>query len=383
MKIILVLFLSLLTQLSIGQNPNEYAAVDKKMLSIPESLTTTTKGISDYINSNFTTENQKIRAVYFWTANNISYDVPNMFEPNGVETSDEKIAKALTKRKGVCIHYAEVFNSVANQSGIKTYIIPGYTKQFGKVAPISHAWCISKVDGKWFVFDPTWGAGYLEGKKYVKKMNNTFFKAEPAKMINSHMPFDYLWQLLNTPVTNQEFISGKPDAAKPKMNFDFATEIENYDKLSDSEKAFQASQRIEKNGLLNNLILDFYDSKKKEFTILNQNKSVDKLNAVSDLLNETISYLNDFILFRNRKFKPKQSDETLKKMMQDIKDKMKQCQEDVYKVGQVSSENATMYNQLKRHILETSDKVKEQENFLNEYLSKGSLGRKLMFTNLR
>lgn len=383
MKIILVLFLSLLTQLSIGQNPNEYAAVDKKMLSIPESLTTTTKGISDYINSNFTTENQKIRAVYFWTANNISYDVPNMFEPNGVETSDEKIAKALTKRKGVCIHYAEVFNSVANQSGIKTYIIPGYTKQFGKVAPISHAWCISKVDGKWFVFDPTWGAGYLEGKKYVKKMNNTFFKAEPAKIINSHMPFDYLWQLLNTPVTNEEFISGKPDAAKPKMNFDFATEIENYDKLADSEKAFQASQRIEKNGLLNNLILDFYDSKKKEFTILNQNKSVDKLNAVSDLLNETISYLNDFILFRNRKFKPKQSDETLKKMMQDIKDKMKQCQEDVYKVGQVSSENATMYNQLKRHILETSDKVKEQENFLNEYLSKGSLGRKLMFTNLR
>jgi transglutaminase/protease-like cytokinesis protein 3 len=306
-----------------------------------------------------------------------------MFEPNGVETSDEKIAKALTKRKGVCIHYAEVFNSVANKSGIKTYIIPGYTKQFGKVAPISHAWCISKVDGKWFVFDPTWGAGYLEGKKYVKKMNNTFFKADPAKMINSHMPFDYLWQLLNEPVTNQEFISGKPDAAKPKMNFDFAAEIENYDKLSDSEKAFQASQRIEKNGLLNNLILDFYDSKKKEFTVLNQNKSVDKLNAVSDLLNETISYLNDFILFRNRKFKPKQSDETLQKMMQDIKDKMKKCQEDVYKVGQVSSENATMYNQLKRHILETSDKVKEQENFLNEYLSKGSLGRKLMFTNLR
>ena len=33
-------------------------------------------------------------------------------------------------------------------------------------------------------------------------------------MIASHMPFDYLWQFLNSPMTNQEFISGKRWTAK-------------------------------------------------------------------------------------------------------------------------------------------------------------------------
>lgn len=383
MKKRLFLFLLFFAQFSIGQTATDYSIIDKKIALIPDNLTTTTSGIASYINSNFKTETEKIRATFYWTASNISYDIPNMNQPNNMDSSQEKIAKTLESKKGVCIHYAEAFNDIATKVGVKTYIISGYTKQLGQVAPISHAWCVSKIDGKWFVFDPTWGAGFIDGKKFTKKINNSFFKADPNKMIASHMPFDYLWQLLNSPLTNQEFISGKTDATKGKINFDYQTEIEKYEKLSDADKAFECAARVQKNGLLNTMIVDYYNLKKKEFTVLNQNKSVEKLIAITAEFNEAISYLNDFIVFRNKRFKPKQSDETLKGMIQEVKDRFNKCKEDVYNVGSVSPENTANLNSLKNSILEAIEKTKEQENFLKDYLSKGALGRKLMFTNLK
>ncbi len=379
----LIFILLLLAQISIGQTSENYSYVDHKMLSIPENLTTTTSEIAGYINSNFTSQDEKMRAIYYWLTSNISYDVPNMYQPNNLDSPQVKITNTLKTRKGVCIHYAEVFNEIANKVGVKSYIIGGYTKQFDELATISHAWNASQIDGKWFLFDVTWGAGFVDGKKFTKKQNFTYFKRSPDRMIVNHMPYDYLWQLLNEPLTNSEFISGKSDSAKPVMNFDYNAEIEKYAKLSDADKAFETFKRVEKNGLLNNMITDYYNLKKKEFTVINQNKSVEKLIAITSDFNAAIRDLNDFILFRNKRFKPAQSDETLKKMMQDVTDKMNKCKDDVYNVGSVSPENASNLNSLKKAILAGIEKTKESEDFLKEYLSKGSLGRNMMFTNLK
>jgi len=362
---------------------NEYLTLDKKMNKIPDSLTTTTSGIAGFIGSNFKTETEKIRAVFYWTAANISYDVPNRNEPNYLDAPEVKIANALKSRKGVCIHYAEIFNDIANKAGIKTYIIPGYTKQAGKVDAISHAWCASRVDGKWFLFDPTWGSGYVNGKTFTKKLNNAYFKVEPKKLITSHMPFDYLWQFLNSPWTNQEFYDGKEDVKKAKVNFDYQTEIEAYEKLSEGDKAFQAAARIQKNGLKNNLISEEYDSLKKQFTALNQNKNVEKLNVTIANYNEAISFLNDFVMYRFKKFKPTVADDELKNMLQNIKDRFTKCKNDIYEVGSVGEENKGLLFNLKSNINLNMIEVEKQETFLKEYLSKGLIGRKIMLASQR
>jgi hypothetical protein len=250
----------------------------------------------------------------------------------------------------------------------------------GELATFPHAWCASRINGKWFVFDPTWAAGFLDGNKFIKKLNNSFFKVEPSKMIASHMPFDYLWQFLNSPLTNQEFISGKVENSRPKGNFDYQAEIEKYEKLSDAEKAFECAARVEKIGLSNGMIADYHDLKKKEFTILNQNKSIEKLIAITANFNEGIRDLNDFIMLRNKKFKTSHSNETLKKMIRDVKAKFNKCKDDLNNVGAVSTENSASLNSLKASILKAIDKAKEQESFLKEYLDKGALGRKT-FTN--
>ena len=383
MKKYLSLILFFLVQISIGQTAVNYAYVDNKMVSIPENLTANTSGIAGYINSNFTSQDEKTRAIYYWITSNISYDVANMYAPNNLDSPAVKITNTLKTRKGVCIHYAEVFNDIATKVGVKSYIIAGYTKQFDEVASIAHAWNVSQIDGKWFLFDATWGAGFIDGKKFSKKQNNTYFKRDPDRMAVNHLPFDYFWQLLNEPLNNSEFISGKSDTTKPKMNFDYNAEIEKYEKLSDADKAFETYKRVEKNGLLNNMITDYYNLKKTEFTIINQNKSVVKLVEITADFNKAISDLNDFIMFRNKRFKPAQTDVMLKSMMQDVRDKMNNCKDDVYNVGPVSPENAANLNSLKRAILAGLEKTKESEDFLKEYLSKGSLGRKMMFTNLK
>ena len=126
--LILSLFLSVL---SFGQNQTEYTLIDNQISKIPNSSTYSTKGIANYINSNFRTDNDKIRAIFYWTASNISYDMDNRFTSNSRETSENKIKNILKSRKGVCSDYTEIFNDLANKVGIKTVIISGYTKQKG------------------------------------------------------------------------------------------------------------------------------------------------------------------------------------------------------------------------------------------------------------
>ena len=98
-----------------GQVNPGYALVDAKMAAIPVSSTTSIEAIAKYINANFKTESDKIRAVFYWTASNISYDVPGMYDVNFNETVPEKIAKTLKTKKGVCNHYAEVFNELSQK----------------------------------------------------------------------------------------------------------------------------------------------------------------------------------------------------------------------------------------------------------------------------
>jgi len=372
-----------LCQISIAQKVNPFLAIDKKMDEIPLEKTTSTNEIANYITSNFKSESEKIRAVFYWSASNISYDVKNSNEPNFVYSSEEKISNALKNRAGVCIHYAEVFNEIANKVGIKTFIIHGYTKQNGIIATTSHAWNACNIDGKWFLFDATWGSGYVNNDKFYKKLNDNYFKVLPSKMIQSHMPFDYLWQFLNNPITNNEFYSGKLSTERFVSNYDFQKEIENYEKIPDDEKAFETFKRMEKIGVLKGLIDNYVSHKREEFTVLRQNKKIQKLNEITAEYNEAIGLMNDFIFYKNKKFKPTISDETIREMIKVPYEKLKKCQSQMDKLGSVGKENQSNLSKLLMQVSENVKIAEEHYKFVEEYLSKNSIGRKLMFTKKR
>lgn len=370
--LILTLFFSIA---SFAQVKGIYTLVDAKMAKIPNNLTTSTDSIANYINANFKTENDKIRAVFFWTASNIKYDVENMFAINFNETSEKKIKKTLETRKGVCINYAEIFNDIANKVGIKTIVIEGYTKQNGIADYASHAWCGAKIENKWYEFDPTWGSGSMSNGKFVKKLNDYYFKTDPSKLISSHISFDYLWQFSNYPVTNQEFYEGKIQINKTKKYFDFESEISKYETLSEIDKLTGSAERIEKNGVKNSMIFDRLSYKKSEIEYF-------KISQVVNLYNEGISELNEYINFRNKQFKPNVSDEELAKMIRDPKKKLLESQELLDNLGQVDKSNLSNINSIKNGLIGTIKQAEEQEMFVTKYLGKSKIIRKTMFSKV-
>lgn len=370
------------TVLSFGQVKNPYALIDAKVDKIPAGLSTSTDGIAKYINGNFKSENDKIRAVFYWTASNISYDIENIASIDFKEVSPDKIKNTVLSKKGVCIHYAEVFNDIAKKVNIKAYIVYGYTKQNGKVDVLSHAWCAARIDNTWWLFDPTWGAGYVDKNKFFKKFNNLHFKTAPAQFVATHMPFDYLWQFLNSPVTNQEFIDGKTQINTTKPKFDFVHQIEEYDRMSDLDKARTALIRIQNNGIKNSLIQEMVQFQKNEADALQNNEAMTKMQGISDDYNQAIAQFNDFIMYRNNKFKPLLLDEAIKEMIITPKQKILDCQNRIYKIGKYNDNNFENVKSLKKSIIDVLKQIEEQEKFVNDYLSKSKSARKGMFTKV-
>ena len=382
MKNIFLVFTFLFSVLSFGQTKVNYTLIDKKMDAIPNSDTNSTDLVAKYINANFKTESDKIRAVFYWTSSNISYDVKNMFVVNFGETPQDRIAKTLKTKKGICGDYAAIFNEIATLVGVESVVISGYTKQNGKIDNLAHAWCAAKIDNKWSVFDPTWGSGSLLNGKFVKKINEYYFKVEPSKIISSHIPFDYLWQFLNYPITNAEFYEGKTQINKTKKYFDFEKEIAKQSSLSEMDQLFESAERIEKNGLKNAMIVAYYENQKKHSTVLRENKNIEKLNGIVNEMNEAVVLLNDFIFYRNKKFKPTFPDDEINNMIQKPREKLIKCQNDIYTVGSTGTDNKANVSSIKKSIESNLALAEEHALFVKNYLSKSKMVRKTMFSKV-
>jgi hypothetical protein len=382
MKIIkFILLFTLFNQTVFGQKStkNLYTQVDKKALQLPDSLTTTTSQIANYINSNFVTDEEKCRAIFVWVASNIQYDIDNMYAMNFYEKQEEKIAKSLKTKKGICINYASLFTDICVKSGLKSVIVEGYTKQNGFTDYIPHAWSAALIDSSWFLFDPTWGSGYVSNGKFNKKINNEYFKASPTTIIKSHIPFDYLWQFLNYPITNQEFYEGSTIQNKTKPFFNFNDTIQFYEKQNHIDQLIFTAHRIEKNGIKNSMIFDRLQHLRMEIENDKQNKIINLYNSAAADYNEGVNSFNEFINYRNKQFTPKKTDPEIQAMLDVSDKKINDAREKLEEISNPDNNTANLIRQLTKSIDDVSKQMKEQQDWLKLYFSKGKSGRKSMF----
>jgi len=379
LRFTLVFILSTQTIFAQKMTVNEFSAIDKKALQLPDSLTKSTDLIANYIASNFSTDKDRSRAIYIWVTSSIQYDIDNMFALNFYEKKEEKIAKPLRTRKGICENYAALFTDICIKSGIRSYVIEGYTKQNGFTDFIPHAWSAALIDSSWFLFDPTWGSGYVNGGKFFKKINNDYYKANPATFIKSHMPFDYLWQFVNYPVTNQEFYEGKTQQNKTKQFFDFIDTIQVYEKQSHIDQVISSAYRVEKNGVKNSLIFDRLQHLKLEIENERQTRMVNLYNSAIVDYNDAIIGLNEFINYRNKQFNPKKTDSEIQSMIDIVDIKLKEANSKVSEISSTDGNITNMIRQLSESIDDVAKQMKEQQDWLNLYFSKSKSGRKSMF----
>ncbi len=377
LKIILVFLLIPLSFFSQESSPIDYSFVDTKTLEIPETMSNSTTLIAKYINSNFTTDREKTRAAFIWTASNISYDLKYLYSSS--ENREEKIVRSLKTRKGICENYAALFTEICNKVGIKSYVIEGYTKQHSLVDAQSHAWSASLIDGSWYLFDPTWGSGYISGNKFVKKINSKYYAQRPENFIKSHMPFDYLWQFSSSPISNQEFQDGKMSQySKPKY-FQFLQALANHETLSYSERLKASAQRIEENGVKNVLIKKQLEYLKTAIDHIHQNKVIDLYNSAVAHYNEALSSYNDFIDFRNKTFSQSTSDNSLKKVVNLAENEINAAKEILNSLPAANSNTTVAVNKLQKSVNNVSMDVQKQKLWLKNYLKEEKAGRKAAF----
>ncbi|MDD5735131.1 MAG: transglutaminase domain-containing protein [Methanothrix soehngenii] len=178
-------------------------------MNAPESVEISTELLAAYLTENATTDRQKARAIYRWIAENIEYDVKGLFKGNRVDATAEG---ALKSRSSVCGGYSLLFEKLANLSGLEAVTISGYSKGYGYspgmhfTEPANHAWNAVKIEGKWHLIDSTWGAGKVDKDgKNNKEFDDYYFLTSPEKFIFDHLPEDPYWQLLDEPISKEEF----------------------------------------------------------------------------------------------------------------------------------------------------------------------------------
>lgn len=359
----------------------DYTDVDEIMNSIPLDFCSSTDKVSNYIRTHFQSDSDKIRAAFYWTAITINYDVANMFNQNLGLSSQEKIDSVLKYRIGVCMHYAAVFNKIVNSLGIPCYEVTGYIIQKNKESTLSHAWCIAKVGNDWYGFDPTWGGGSVDNGLFYKELNNKWFRVPPAKMIDSHIPFDYLWQMLKNPKSRLKAKNRSKSDAGQQENFDFEAELKNYLSLNEAEKVKASMKRIEENGISNALIENYHTFLKNQAVYLDQKINIEKLNDIVSQYNIAVNQFNDFINYRNKQFQPAIPDYQIKEMIESPKVQMEKCQDLLSLLGDTGPQNVSIVTSLKANMDKTLIQAKKYLEVVNLYLSKSKNNRKAMFLN--
>jgi hypothetical protein len=303
MKILLAFILIIsLTDVS-AQKGTEYSFVSHIVSRIPDSLTYSTERIADYINAHFSSQKEKSLAIFTWIVKNIEYDFDSSLSVNLYQTPSEISAKVLKTRTGVCLHFASLFSEIANKTGIQSYIVHGYTKQRGVVDYISHVWCAGMVDSVWYLFDPTWGSGYLSHRRFIKQVNYYYFMTKPKDLIKSHMPFDPLWQFLNYPVTNQEFYNNVFWITKNKVFFNYIDTLDKYEHESEIERYISSARRIEQNGGINAFVAAKLRILKGDIEYYQSKMIAEKYSSAVNVYNKGIHKLNKFINISNNSFK--------------------------------------------------------------------------------
>jgi len=169
------------------------------------------------IQSDFSSKEDQVKAIYAWLTKNIRYDLQEFYHPTNktshfrYRTLEEKEAKiqalkdkqvsaTLSSRKAVCEGYAQTFAKVCNLLHIENEIIKGYARasfnEIGKpLQQSNHAWNAVKINKKWIYIDATWGAGHTNNGKWERMFKSYFFDMKKKNYFKTHLPEESIWRL--------------------------------------------------------------------------------------------------------------------------------------------------------------------------------------------
>ncbi len=343
-----------------GQENRDFAYIDNKVQHIPSAETFSTSAIAGYMRSNFKTDQEKLRAIYTWVITNISYDTDSMYHINWSMDPDAKISATLRRRRGVCENYATLFTDIAMKSGFYAQVVNGYTS-LGTGNKAGHSWCAVQLQDKWFLCDPTWDIDY--------KGNTKYFLVAPIDFIETHMPFDPLWQLLEYPVTDHEFKRGSFSSKKDKHIFNFKDSAKAFFQLDSLQQLENSNRRIKQSGIENDRQKNWLAYSQMKIASIYGEKDMNLYNSAVADLNEANAVFNDYVKYRNNRFIPVRPDVVMSKLLDDIPMLISSAKKKLEQVGQTVENFQYDTSSIISSLNKLSGRVTEQKSFLKKYLS--------------
>ena len=350
----------------------DYTKIDKQAESVPGNLKTA-KEIARYLTKNLHSPTEKARAIYYWMAHAIRYDVANMNSTKTYSDSQELVDEVLRKRKGVCANYSALFHACCQAVGVQSYIIEGYTRQYEKIIPIAHAWNAVYIDGRFFDIDVTWAAGYVRGNVYVQQFRDNYFMISPSDFIKTHMPFDPVWQFLNNPLTHKDFESGNFTSLKKESNFNFIDTINEQSRLSSIEKLKSENQRILKAGVTNAMIRDKVSQNQQGIT-------TELYNAAATDFNKGVVKYNEYIQYKNNQFnKLTIKDDYLLELLSSTRQLFESAEQSLSNLKPENNELKNSTRSIETSIKRMTKSLDEEDAFMYKYLNTSKSLRLILF----
>ncbi|MCX6270629.1 MAG: hypothetical protein NTU44_05310 [Bacteroidetes bacterium] len=379
MKVKLLLFLFIIFQLPCYSIDNEWDKIETIMKTQAPKENTSVDGLGRFISSRFTGEEDNYRAAFYWVTHQVSYDVQNMTNTRLYNSAEDAVNRTLSERKAICQGYTELLHAICDKLGLKSYVVSGFTKQYGKFDPLPHAWIAVEINNIWYISDPTWGAGYIKDQQFTPNFNPDWFLVTPEKGILSHMPFDPLFQLMKVPVPFEQFADEGNPPKRYGNDFAFRDSLALYDKQDQPSRLLSSIRRIENNGKKNSLVDTRLEDLKQELFVYEQNAMILRFNEAVKLSNQGVSVFNVYVQYKNRQFQGTVTAEKLRQLNDSSTLLLQQSAALI--AGNESKDPAFMENnsKLSLNITRNLARCSEESSFLNKYLATPVNQRKSLF----
>lgn len=220
-----------------------YNRIDNKMFLFSKNHSAAFDSLIRYVNTEFVSDRDRVRAYYTWIALNISYD-KDLLDSYQIRTglnlrhlsssNTQHPDTVLKYRKAVCEGFSLLMNECCKRSNIVSQMVIGPTKiEDGEVTDkIIHAWNVVRIDSSWKLLDITWSNGYVnQMNEYTKKFSDKYFFTLPAEFVKDHWPLDPMWQLNYYPTSKTAFYTSTEN--RDPVYFNYRDSIAAYLKLKE------------------------------------------------------------------------------------------------------------------------------------------------------
>ncbi len=170
--------------------------------AVPPSAEGDWRSVAQWLGEHTATELARAKVIHDYVAVRTAYDVPALAD---LMHSDQSADAVYRDRKGVCAGYANLFAAMAQEAGLEAHVVVGDVRKGGEIAGDGHAWNAVRIDGEWYLVDPTWDAGYVGGDTFTARYGTDYLFTPPAIFGRNHLPDDPAWQLRDEPISRGEF----------------------------------------------------------------------------------------------------------------------------------------------------------------------------------